>query len=83
MMEAQLTHYFERREGRIHWRIPLETEISAHEVVVKYDESGPDIDSLVARRCVKDKNWMSVKAYCRLYRATHPSPLDAPKVIAA
>lgn len=68
-MQTRLAKYFEDRRGMIYWRIPFETVIEPTAVVVRYDEAGPDHDFMTDRRCVMDKDWVAVKAYCRLYRA--------------
>lgn len=56
----------DRVNSTIYWRIPLEWEIDQRALVVEYREDGPDLDFVTNERCVTDKNWMRVAAYCRL-----------------
>ena len=71
-MCKKLDAYFEGKSGRIYWRIPFETDVTPHEVVLRLDVNGPDLDFATGSKCVKDKNWIRVAAYCRLIRATLP-----------
>lgn len=66
-MRLRLNQYFEDRAGLIYWRERLELDVWPASYIVRFDENGPDEDA--GRRCVKDKNWMTVKIYCRLVRA--------------
>lgn len=68
-MERQIQRYFEDRKGRIYWRVPLETAVDQHAIVIRYDVNGPGTDFLTDQRCVLDKNWVRLAAYCRLYKA--------------
>ena len=68
-MGRRLGEYLDPRKGRIYWRIPFESDIDQTNVVVRYDENGPDLDPVLDRKCVMDKNWRRITAYCRLYRA--------------
>jgi hypothetical protein len=69
----QLAAYLDRRRGRVYWRERLQLEIEPQHIVVKFDSNGPDVDPLTNRRCVMDKNWLRVGAYCRLIRALEPT----------
>lgn len=73
-MSRKLFDYIGKRSGRIYWRIPFEFDIAPTDVVVRYDENGPDKDAITDRKCVMDRNWRNVTAYCRLYRATMVAP---------
>lgn len=68
-MQRRLKTYLNQRSGRIYWRVPFEWKIAPYPIVVRYDEDGPDIDFVTNQRCIKDKNWIGIKAYCRLVRA--------------
>ncbi len=66
-MQRQICKLFtDRLHGTIYWRVPLETQIQKWSRVKEYREDGPDVDFLTDRRCVMDRNWKAVKAYCRL-----------------
>lgn len=67
-LKWQLKQYLTCRNGKLHWRIPLEWDISATAVVLRHDPQGPDYDAEADKRCFKDHNWKRIKAYCRLYR---------------
>mgnify|MGYP001612549790 FL=1 len=71
-MQRQLEIYFNNNRGKIHWRIPLETEVRPAHIVLRYDENGPDMDYVLDKRCHTDKNWRDVAAYCRLYYEVSP-----------
>jgi hypothetical protein len=81
-MLQRMATYLEDKSGRIYWRIPLETVIESHQVVVRYDANGPDIDFITDRKCFVDKNWKRVAAYCRLYRATHQTMVEEKRAAA-
>jgi hypothetical protein len=70
-MARDVGRYFDGREGTIYWRIPLEVDIAPYEVVTRYANDGPDTDFLTDQKCFKDKNWVGVKAYCRVFKALH------------
>lgn len=70
-VSKQLESYFETRGGRLYFRVPFESAVTDTFVVERYDENGPDYDPLIGRKCVADKNWKYVRAYVRLYRASH------------
>ena len=72
-MSRSLNEYFGSRPGRIYWRIPLETEITDHEAVARFDDNGPDRDFSTDRRCVLDRNWRLISCYCRLFRSAEKS----------
>lgn len=66
-MQRRIAGLFDgRRNGVVYWRIPLEYEIRDDMQPIEYRDDGPDIDFLLDRRCVMDRNWKTVKAYCRL-----------------
>ena len=77
-MCEKLDQYFEGKSGRIYWRTPLETETVQHDVVLRLDVNGPDIDFITNLKCVMDKNWRKITGYCRLVKATAyvPDALD-------
>ena len=66
-MRHRLELYFGNQRGRIHWRVPLESEAIPAHVVLRYDDNGPDTDYVIAKRCHTDKDWVRVACYCRLY----------------
>lgn len=74
-MVRQLNSYFRDRSGTTYWRTRLETEIKPYDVVVRFDRNGPDLDFVTDQRCLKDKNWVRIAAYCRLVRARFPTML--------
>ena len=78
-MCKKLDSYFKEKAGRIYWRIPFESCISPHEMVLRFDVNGPDVDFVTNEKCVKDKNWVRVAAYCRLVRTTWPIPEILPE----
>lgn len=82
-MWRSMNDYLSRREGRIYWRIPFETDIDDHAVVLRYDDNGPDMDFLTNRKCYTDKSWKRVACYARLYRATLAIPQKPPQQIRA
>lgn len=65
----RLSAYFNGKSGTIYWRMRPECVVEDAEVVEKYDNNGPDTDTIVDRKCFKDKNWKRVSFYCRLFRA--------------
>src|ERR1700721_4008139 len=67
-MARDIDRYFDGRHGRIYWRIRLEWEIEPTEVVIRYAKDGPDMDFFTDQKCFKNKNWIGVKAYCRVFR---------------
>ena len=79
----RLDAYFKGKSGRIYWRIPFERDISQADVVLRLDVNGADTDFITGEKCVKDKNWVRVAAYCRLVRTTSPIPeLSAERKVA-
>lgn len=74
-MWRSLASHLDARKGTVYWRVPFEYEIIPTHVIVRYDDEGHDVDELLDRKCVKDKNWVSLKCYCRLYRSTMPVPV--------
>ena len=71
-MQDRLAEYLKPRHGMIYWRTRFETSIEPHAVVKYFDENGPDVDPLMNRKCVMDRNWVRIACHCRLYRATIP-----------
>jgi hypothetical protein len=71
-MHRQLSSYLGSRKGRLYVRLPFEYEIDEQEVVIRFDENGPDKDFLTDRKCHLDKNWRRVACYFRCYKANHP-----------
>jgi len=69
LMSSQLHSYFLSRIGRIYWRTPFEFETRPYEEVLRIDDDGEDVDFVTDQKCVKDKNWLLVTAYCRLVKA--------------
>lgn len=66
----RLSSYFDNKSGIIYWRTPFEFAYNPLPQVVRYDESGPDVDFVTDRKCVMDTEWIKVAGYCRVYRAT-------------
>ena len=68
-MATCLSRFLSGKEGRLYWRIPLETEIRHAHQVLRWDDNGPDFDFILDRRGYFDKDWRQICAYARLYRA--------------
>lgn len=68
-MARRISAAMEGRPGKIHWRVPFESEITDTQVVVRYDANGPDVDFITNQRCYVDKNWKRVGAYVRFTKA--------------
>jgi hypothetical protein len=68
-MARQLRAYFGTKNGRIYWRHPLEFKVESHQEILRVDANGDDIDFVTGQKCVMDKNWLVVRAYCRLVKA--------------
>jgi hypothetical protein len=68
-MVRSLNEYLGDKQGTIYWRERLEADVHPIAVVRYYDINGPDLDPTTNRRCVTDKNWVRIAAYCRLVRA--------------
>ena len=80
----QLNEYLDGRGGRIYWRIRFESDVCEHAEILRLDVNGPDVDFITNERCVKDKNWRRIAAYCRLVRARMETMvLSAPAAVAA
>lgn len=67
-----LAAYLDERRGQIYWRIPLEEDWHDAPQVIRYDESGPDVDFYTDRRCFLDRDWKRYAIYCRLLRSDKP-----------
>ena len=67
-MCEKLDKYFEKKSGRIYWRERFISEVTPHSVVLRLDVNGSDDDFITGHKCIMDKNWLKVHAYCRLGR---------------
>jgi hypothetical protein len=66
-MQRQIYELFtDRVNGTTYWRVPLDFSIDSSQVIIEYRDDGPSIDVLTDRRCVMDRNWKRVAAYCCL-----------------
>jgi len=72
-MTRRLNEYLDERGGTIYWRIRFETDVDDHAETLRLDVNGPDRDFATDQRCIQDKNWRRVAAYCRLVRAKFPA----------
>lgn len=68
-MADKLSEALSGKNGKLYWRIPLETANSPGHTVIKWDDDGPDIDFALDKRGYFDKNWIIIKAYARFFRA--------------
>ena len=73
-MCEKLDQYFADKKGRIYWRTRLEIDREPHHVIQRMDANGLDEDFITGQKCVMDKNWRKIHAYCRLVRTTCPIP---------
>jgi hypothetical protein len=72
----QLWSYLSSKsDGAIYWRVRPEFGVWPHQEVVSFDDAAPDYDAWTGKRCVMDRNWVIVKAYCRVLK-TDKSPMD-------
>lgn len=81
-MARRLNEYCADREGTIYWRIRFETDVRPFPVVLRFDADGPDICFETNLRCVSDKNWIRIAAYCRMVRARVKVPHDLVRKVA-
>lgn len=69
----ELQRYFAENKGTIYWRCKPEFRIEPHQVFQFYCEDGPDKDFILDKRGYADKDWVALKAYCRVCRSDKPA----------
>ena len=68
--------YFDERDGTIYWRVKPCFSIEPHQVWQFDCENGPDKDFIRDKLGYADKEWVAVKAYCRVCRSDKPAIYD-------
>ena len=71
--QKQLAAYLNSREGTVYWRIKPEWNVVQWQVFMSYWPDGPDYDLVTDRKGIADKDWLLVKAYCRLCKSDKPA----------
>lgn len=73
MFDQIVFEYLNRTKGTIYWRVKPEFFIEPYQVMITECDNGTDKDFITEKKGYADKNWVMLKAYCRVVRSDRPA----------